>query len=221
MVSFRFEDQRHHIMERAVSGLGRQAKFGAAEDEIKRILAHKTNYYIVLKVSHDAPESEMKFNYLRLSRLVHPDKCSLEGAAEASSTLNLAKDTLMNPLKKKLYDAYLDDIAKGKGANKDEYTYAEWEAKMAQMPVQLPKWLMTLLSIPGVNLLVALLILCILLPLILVVFLLGFVMWLLCLPINILFKCCCPDRWEAELKKRMAESSQGDDPSDAPQQQEV
>ena len=89
-------------------------------------------------MTQDADESELKYNYLRLSRLVHPDKCSHPNAAEASAVLNQAKDTLTNPIKKRLYDAYLDDLAKGQGVNKDEMTYAEWEAKMAQMPVRLP-----------------------------------------------------------------------------------
>jgi len=37
-------------LRRMVSEVGKAAKFGTPEEEITRILAHKTNYYIVLKV---------------------------------------------------------------------------------------------------------------------------------------------------------------------------
>ena len=33
-----------------MSQVGKAAKFGSAEEEITRIIAHKTNYYICLKV---------------------------------------------------------------------------------------------------------------------------------------------------------------------------
>ncbi len=39
-------------------------------------------------VTCKSEESEIKYNYLRLSRLVHPDKCKAEGAGEASAILN-------------------------------------------------------------------------------------------------------------------------------------
>ncbi len=39
-------------------------------------------------VTSTAEESEIKYNYLRLSRIVHPDKCQAEGAGEASAILN-------------------------------------------------------------------------------------------------------------------------------------
>jgi len=159
-------------------------------------------------VTQDAEESEMKFNYLRLSRMVHPDKCKHPDAAEASATLNQAKDTLMNPLKKRLYDAYLDDMAKGQGVNKEEYTYAEWEAKMSQMPVKLPGWLVKLLQIPGMAWIIMVLMLLLMIPLFLLLVLLVFVLWLLLLPINILFRCCCPDRLEEARKKMENEMEQ-------------
>lgn len=42
----------------------------------------------LLAVTSTAEESEIKYNYLRLSRIVHPDKCRAEGAGEASAILN-------------------------------------------------------------------------------------------------------------------------------------
>jgi hypothetical protein len=182
-----------------VSMIGREATFGTAEEEVTRILNHKTNYYVVLKVTVQSDEADIKYNYLRLSRLVHPDKCSLEGAGEASAVLNQGKDTLMNPLKKRLYDAYLDDAAKGSGDG--EKTYAEWEASNALRPVQIPAWLQKILEIKVVGQIVALLLVILLIPILLIVVVLGFVMWLLCIPFNIVFRCCCPDKWEEARAK--------------------
>ena len=185
----------HTRMERAVSKIGREATFGTPEQEVERILAHKTNYYVCLKVTVSSDESEIKYNYLRLSRMVHPDKCHNPGAGEASATLNQAKDTLMNPLKKRLYDAYIDDLAKGQGKNKDEMTYAEWEASNAARPVHIPAWLEKILGIKVVGQVVALILLIILIPLLLIALVIGLVLWLLCLPLNILVPKCCPEQY--------------------------
>ena len=85
----------------------------------------------------DAEQAEIRNNYLRLSRLVHPDKCKHPQAADASAVLNQAKETLSNPLKKKLYDAYVTDVNEGPpGAA--EMSYAEWEAANAMNPVKVP-----------------------------------------------------------------------------------
>jgi hypothetical protein len=199
----------HTRMERAVSKIGREATFGTPEQEVERILAHKTNYYVCLKVTVSSDESEIKYNYLRLSRMVHPDKCHNPGAGEASATLNQAKDTLMNPLKKRLYDAYIDDLAKGQGKNKDEMTYAEWEASNAARPVHIPAWLEKILGIKVVGQVVALILLIILIPLLLIALVIGLVLWLLCLPLNILVPKCCPEQYEQA--KREYEQAHGRD----------
>mmetsp|Transcript_7612 Transcript_7612/g.15262 ORF Transcript_7612/g.15262 Transcript_7612/m.15262 type:complete len:215 (-) Transcript_7612:62-706(-) len=191
-------------MQRSVSQVGRDAVFKTPQEEVERIVAHKTNYYICLKVTQDADESEIKHNYLRLSRLVHPDKCNHPDAGLASATLNQAKDTLTNPLKKRLYDAYIDDLAKGQGVDSEGMTYAEWEAKMAAHPVRLPAWLEKILGIKVVGQIVAVILLLLMIPLLLIALVLGLVMWLICIPFNILFRCCCPDKWE-EAKRQYEE----------------
>jgi hypothetical protein len=99
----------------------------------------------------------------------------------------------MNPLKKTLYDAYIDDSAKG---TEGEKTYAEWEASNAMRPVQIPAWLQKILEIKVLGQVIALLLVIVLIPLLLIVVVIAFVMWLLCLPVNLVFKCCCPDKWE-------------------------
>lgn len=155
----------------------------------------------------DADASEIRNNYLRLSRLVHPDKCSHPNAAEASSILNMAKDTLTNPLKKKLYDSYVTDVTEG-GAETSEMTYAEWEAAQAQYPVKIPAWLEKILRIPVVGQVIALIVLLCLFPLVLLVILLVLVLWLVCLPINILVRCCCGAAIDEQAERQRAAFAQ-------------
>lgn len=51
-----------------------------------------------------------------------------------------AYDTLSNPVKKKLYDAYATNETKPDGMS-----YAEWESRQ----VEIPRWLERILRIPG------------------------------------------------------------------------
>ena len=95
-----------------------------------------------MQVLKDSDASVVRINYLKLSRMVHPDKCSLPQAADASAVLNQAKDTLDNPLKKRLYDAYVSDVTEAAGAagaaGAPDMTYAEWEAAQATQQVKIP-----------------------------------------------------------------------------------
>ena len=63
--------------------------------EIDRVLSSRNDYY-VLKVPVGSALSQVKVGYRRLAMMLHPDKCKLEGAAEAfqkinASHLNLCK----------------------------------------------------------------------------------------------------------------------------------
>ena len=63
--------------------------------EIDRVLASRNDYY-VLKVPVGSALAQIKVSYRRLAMMLHPDKCKLEGAAEAfqkvnASHLNLCK----------------------------------------------------------------------------------------------------------------------------------
>ena len=42
----------------------------------------------MLKVTKETPANEVRSNYMRLSRLVHPDKCTHPDASKASAVLN-------------------------------------------------------------------------------------------------------------------------------------
>lgn len=60
-----------------------------------------------LQVRKDTPSNEVRANYYRVSRLVHPDKCAHPHAAAAAAAVNQAYDTLSNPVKKVLYDRFV------------------------------------------------------------------------------------------------------------------
>jgi hypothetical protein len=42
-------------------------------------------------------QAEIRGNYLRLSRLVHPDKCSHQQAADATAVVNQVRGSLHSP----------------------------------------------------------------------------------------------------------------------------
>ncbi|KAL4421923.1 hypothetical protein ABPG77_005207 [Micractinium sp. CCAP 211/92] len=171
-------------IKRGLSMTGKQAQFGDANSEVERIIKFQRNFYYVLKVKKDTAPGEIKANYYKLARLIHPDKCSHPKAKEAAQVLNQAWDTLNNPIKKRAFDAYVDDI------NVDApegMSYAEWEASNMAAQVRVPKWLETLLRIPGVGIIIALILLPISLALVLVVLVVVLVLNLLCLPV----RCLC------------------------------
>lgn len=152
-----------------------------------RICKHERNYYFVLHVKKDTPKADIKANYYKLSRLVHPDKCAHPKAGDAAAVLNQAWDTLNNPIKKRAYDAYVDDI------NVDApegMTYAEWEASNATQQIQLPRWVQAILRLPGGVIILAL----IMLPITLIVLALMLALTIICIPIQLVCNClgCAP-----------------------------
>jgi hypothetical protein len=174
-------------LRRGVSKTGRMAEFGTADEEVERICKHERNYYFVLHVKKDTPKADIKANYYKISRLVHPDKCSHPKAGDAAAVLNQAWDTLNNPIKKRPYDAYVDDI------NVDApegQTYAEWEASNATQQIQLPRWVQAILRLPGGVIILAL----ILLPLTLILLALMLALMIICIPIQLVCNClgCAP-----------------------------
>ena len=183
-----------------------------------------------MQVLKDSDAADIRTNYLRLSRLVHPDKCpNNPSAADASAVLNQAKDTLTNPLKKPLYDAYVTDVtaAVGEGVA-EEMTYADWEAAQSAYPVRLPAWLAKILSIPVLGQIISLVLVILLIPLILIVLLLGLVLglvlYILCLPIDILCRCCLGSGVATDEEERAASAASAEDAAEgrttAPAQQQ-
>ncbi|KAK1866834.1 hypothetical protein I4F81_009346 [Pyropia yezoensis] len=170
---------------------------GSPEEEVARIQA-AANYYVVLHASPEASPTLLKKNYYTLARLLHPDKYSVPGADDAMKEVSHAYDTLSNSLKRTLYDKYMTERKPPPGASGDgdasaEQTYAEWEAR--QEPVQLPGWLVWLLSVWGVNWVVTGVVLALLLPLVILVFLVSLILYLLCLPYRLVLQCCFPEKF--------------------------
>ena len=75
-----------------------------AEIEIQRIHTSKTHYE-VLNVDTKCEIDEIKSKYKKLAILVHPDKCSLEGAEESFKKLNTAYSCLSKHEDRHRYDA--------------------------------------------------------------------------------------------------------------------
>ncbi len=84
-----------------VAARKRQFKPGDAAHEIARLLQPHHAWinldpFGVLCLPPDATEEEIKFHYRRLSAVVHPDKCTLDGAMDAFQALKTAYQTLQD-----------------------------------------------------------------------------------------------------------------------------
>ncbi|EME32675.1 DnaJ homolog subfamily B member 14 [Galdieria sulphuraria] len=161
-----------------------------AKTEINRINT-APNYYVVLHVTPNSSEADIKRNYYKLARILHPDKCKEPGAEDAMKTVALAYDTLTSPIKKRLYDSYMTDTNNQSGEHVE--SYAEWEARQGQ--VQLPAWLERLLRIRGVSWIVLIGLLILLIPLLIIVFLLSIIAWVLCMPVNFFIRIFFPEKY--------------------------
>ena len=62
------------------------------------------NMYDVLGVHSNASEDELIRAYRKTSRLIHPDRNTNPGAEEMMKLVNRAKDTLLDPVKRRDHD---------------------------------------------------------------------------------------------------------------------
>ncbi|XP_035776772.1 dnaJ homolog subfamily B member 1-like [Anopheles albimanus] len=74
-------------------------------DVVKRVQKCK-DFYEVLGVTQDTPDTEIKKCYKKLALQLHPDKNKSPGAMEAFKALGNAVETLTDPQKRKAYDLY-------------------------------------------------------------------------------------------------------------------
>lgn len=169
---------------------------GSAEDEIERI-KNAPNHYAVLHVKSGAENAELKKNYYKLARVLHPDRCQHEGAGDAMTSVSQAYDTLSNKLKKTLYDQFLTQT--GGESERPNQTYQEWESQ--QEPMKLPKWLLLLLGIKGCGYVLFFLILILVLPLIVLILLVFLIVQILLAPVYLFLKIFFPEKY-AILKER-------------------
>lgn len=169
---------------------------GTPEQEIERI-KKAPNHYAVLHISTDASSPQMKKNYYALARMLHPDRCQLEGAGDAMTSVSQAYDTLSNVLKKTLYDQFLSQT--GGDEDHPNQTYQEWESR--QQPVEIPKWLRFLLDIKGCGYILVMLLLVIFLPLFIIIVILYIIIAILTLPVSLIIRIFFPEKY-ARMKER-------------------
>lgn len=169
---------------------------GSPEQEIERIKS-APNHYAVLHVSTDADNAKMKKNYYSLARMLHPDKCQLDGAKDAMTSVSQAYDTLTNVVKKTLYDQFLSQT--GADTENPNQTYQEWESR--QQPVELPKWLAVLLGIRGCGWILAIIIFIVLAPLVVLIIIIYAIFALICFPFRLGMRLCFPERY-AQMREQ-------------------
>lgn len=169
---------------------------GTAEVEIERI-KKAPNHYAVLHVSTDVSNTQMKKNYYTLARILHPDRCQLDGAGDAMTCVSQAYDALSNVLKKTLYDQFLSQT--GGEADHPNQTYQEWESR--QQPVELPKWLNFLLGIRGCGYVLVIIMALIMLPIVILMIVVYIVFALLWVPVSIIMRIFFPENF-ARMKER-------------------
>lgn len=166
------------------------------EQEIVRIKS-APNHYAILHVSTDAENAQMKKNYYALARMLHPDKCQLDGAKDAMTSVSQAYDTLTNVVKKTLYDQFLSQT--GADAENPNQTYQEWESR--QQPVELPKWLAVLLGIRGCGWILAIIIFILLVPLVVLILVIYIIFVIICLPFRLVMRLCFPEKY-AQMREQ-------------------
>lgn len=133
---------------------------------------------------------DIKKAHRALSRLVHPDKNpGNPRAADASAALNSAVDVLSDPVKRKIFDLYVQDTEAQSGDDSGEggagtgKSFADWEAETMRPP----RWLLRVLGCPGGGVLVVVLAVLLLIP----ALVLLLVVALLCLPLRLALWHCC------------------------------
>jgi len=121
------------------------APLRSAGEEIERILScAAADSFQVLGVDPDATTKQVVKRYLKLSLLIHPDKCRLANAAKAFTVLNKAKSDQLDPSKKD--DALLWEMAVAEAKRRQESE--DWKSirttgsvQKAKGPLQREEWL--------------------------------------------------------------------------------
>ncbi len=75
-------------------------------------MSNSLNFYELLGVSKNASNEEIKAAYKKQMKFWHPDINKSSNAIDMSSKINEAKETLLDPIKRKDYDYYLEQKIK-------------------------------------------------------------------------------------------------------------
>ena len=101
------------------------------------------NYYELLNVDRKASEEDIKRAYRSMAKKYHPDINKSPEASKIIVSLNEAKDTLLDPVKRRDYDALLDGMANSKqySKNKSEtYSTKRNEYREAHSDTYVTRW---------------------------------------------------------------------------------
>lgn len=142
---FSFDERRRSSQQSTNSSNGTQARSRASspsseysQDQLEAVQKIKRckDYYEILGVPKDAPDSDIKKAYKKLALQFHPDKNSAPGAADAFKAIGNAFAILSDPQKRKQYDTYgSDDQIRRRsthGARYYEYDYTRgFEAEIS------------------------------------------------------------------------------------------
>ena len=101
------------------------------------------NFYDLLGVSSNATKEEIKSAYRNMVKKYHPDVNNTEEAQKVIRSLNEAKTTLLDDIKRKEYDELLQGINNSKQFSKEKsetYTAKKEEYKETYEEVYVTRW---------------------------------------------------------------------------------
>ena len=83
-------------------------------------------YYRLLNVSRNSTPEDIRYNYLKLSKTLHPDKQKAkhkQAAEEIFSKINHSKEVLLNPTLKYVYDKFGENGLNAISSEKEFYSF--------------------------------------------------------------------------------------------------
>jgi molecular chaperone DnaJ len=86
----------------------RKGKNKLSDEEFRESLLNQNlpDYYIILHVSPNASQNEIKTQFRKLAKKWHPDRKQSDDAEKKMSEINMAYEVLSNPKRRKMYDQH-------------------------------------------------------------------------------------------------------------------
>jgi len=86
----------------------RKGKNKLSDEEFRESLLNQNlpDYYIILHVSPNASQNEIKTQFRKLAKKWHPDRKQGDDAEKKMSEINMAYEVLSNPKRRKMYDQH-------------------------------------------------------------------------------------------------------------------
>eukprot|EP00871_Galdieria_phlegrea_P005118 jgi/Galph1/5607/GphlegSOOS_G4296.1 len=164
------------------------------DTEVSRIL-HAPNFYSVLRVPMNCTHEEIERNYEMLSQLLNSNRKDQQNVEEAYRLVDTAHEVLSSVIKKRLYNRFLQDKKRKKHRrNSSKSSVIDNHVEVAESgrnirwdinetEVVLPKFLDHILRVRKIGWFLLMVLFVLFLPLIAVLFLAGFILWILLSPI--------------------------------------